>query len=235
MIPKIIHQIWYDLGNGKEIPDRLQRYQESWKSFHPDWEHKLWSEENGRDLIQEHYPFFLKTYDNYPYGIQRVDAVRYLILYAHGGLYADLDYECFRSLNETIEKNKDKNIFLSESQLKFNIKFFHNGLLISSPGHPFLSSVIKALEDNKKKKWYYRKNLYVIKSTGPGLISHCYKNTENKNDIFILPQEIFTPRLRRKNELSNDVICFHHASASWLSSNKMRTVVLKAIEKFEKD
>ena len=37
---------------------------------------------------------FLATYDAYPSYIQRCDAARYFIIYTHGGLYADLDYEC---------------------------------------------------------------------------------------------------------------------------------------------
>ena len=33
------------------------------------------------------------SYDGYTHPIQRADAARYFILFVHGGLYADLDYE----------------------------------------------------------------------------------------------------------------------------------------------
>ena len=35
-------------------------------------------------------------YDGYPSYIQRCDAARYFIVYHHGGVYVDLDIECFR-------------------------------------------------------------------------------------------------------------------------------------------
>ena len=47
-----------------------------------------------RQLIADHFPWFLATYDGYPSYIQRRDAARYFIVYKHGGVYADLDYEC---------------------------------------------------------------------------------------------------------------------------------------------
>ena len=37
------------------------------------------------------YPWFLDTYDNYRYPIQRADSIRYFILASHGGIYIDLD------------------------------------------------------------------------------------------------------------------------------------------------
>ena len=41
-IPKIIHQIW--IGN-RQLPLKLQQYQETWKEQNPDWEYKLWTNE----------------------------------------------------------------------------------------------------------------------------------------------------------------------------------------------
>ena len=49
--------------------------------MHPSWEYKLWTDEDNRNLIKDHYPWFLKTYDEYDVNIKRVDAVRYFYLY----------------------------------------------------------------------------------------------------------------------------------------------------------
>jgi mannosyltransferase OCH1-like enzyme len=37
------------------------------------------------------YPWFLETWDNYRFPIQRADSIRYFILAHHGGIYVDLD------------------------------------------------------------------------------------------------------------------------------------------------
>lgn len=37
------------------------------------------------------YPWFLETFDSYPYPIQRADAIRYFVLHHFGGIYIDLD------------------------------------------------------------------------------------------------------------------------------------------------
>ena len=41
-IPKIIHQIWI----GKTFPDEFYLFQESCKRLHPDWEYKLWTQDD---------------------------------------------------------------------------------------------------------------------------------------------------------------------------------------------
>lgn len=37
------------------------------------------------------YPWFLDTFDGYPFPIQRADAIRYFVLAHYGGVYLDLD------------------------------------------------------------------------------------------------------------------------------------------------
>jgi hypothetical protein len=41
--------------------------------------------------MAEEYPWFLETYDGYPFPIQRADAIRYFVLAHFGGTYLDLD------------------------------------------------------------------------------------------------------------------------------------------------
>ena len=47
LIPKLIHQIW--LGD-KKLPKNCIPWMKSWKNFNPDWEYKLWNEENIKEL-----------------------------------------------------------------------------------------------------------------------------------------------------------------------------------------
>ena len=53
------------------------------------WEYRLSEDAANRRFIAEHFPWFLSLYDIYRLNIQRADAVRYLILFTHGGLFVD--------------------------------------------------------------------------------------------------------------------------------------------------
>ena len=52
---------------------------------------QLWTAKSSRDFLEKEYPWFLKTYDTYPFGVQRVDALRYFLMRHFGGIYIDLD------------------------------------------------------------------------------------------------------------------------------------------------
>lgn len=62
-------------------------------------EYMLWTDASSREFIAEQYPWFLDTFDSYPYPIQRADAIRYFILHYYGGVYLDLDIGCLRRLD----------------------------------------------------------------------------------------------------------------------------------------
>ncbi len=43
MIPKVIHYCWFGRG---EMPQLAKDCIASWHKYMPDWEYKLWNEEN---------------------------------------------------------------------------------------------------------------------------------------------------------------------------------------------
>ena len=99
LIPKIIHQIW--LGD-KKLPKNCIPWMKSWKNFNPDWEYKLWNEDNIKTLN-------IKNFDVYSKKINpgyRSDILRYIILKKFGGLYTDTDFECLKPLPLDILKYK---------------------------------------------------------------------------------------------------------------------------------
>lgn len=82
VVPKIIHQQW----KNQTVPAKFKQWQKKWQEIFPEPEYKymLWTDATGKKLIEEHYPFFLKTYNEYPFGIQRADSMRYFILHKYG-------------------------------------------------------------------------------------------------------------------------------------------------------
>ena len=71
-IPKIIHQTWKD----DHVPVEWQAAQESCRQMHPDFEYKLWTDAQSREFIAAKFPELLKTWDKYPFNIQRADIIR---------------------------------------------------------------------------------------------------------------------------------------------------------------
>src|SRR5450759_1503847 len=102
-IPKIIHQVWE--GRNGEAPDKiLLRLAETWKTENPSWEYRFWNYKMIDKFLSENFPGFIERYNSFRYDVQRWDAIRYLILLKHGGVYADLDYECLEPLDWLINK-----------------------------------------------------------------------------------------------------------------------------------
>jgi UDP:flavonoid glycosyltransferase YjiC (YdhE family) len=86
-IPHIIHHTWKD----RQIPDHFRTWYDSWRNYHPEWQFRLWTDDDCRDLVADHYAWFLPVYDAYTDPIKRVDAARYFIFHHYGGVYVDLD------------------------------------------------------------------------------------------------------------------------------------------------
>ena len=187
-IPQIIHQTWKD----EQIPQPMRALATSWKRNHPDWEYRLWTEEENREFIQTHYPEFLTRYDAYIYPIQRVDAVRYFLLYTFGGLYIDLDFECFHSLEPLLSGHEC--LFGLEPQAHCEIhhreRIIGNALMATAPEHPFFQVIIEELVSSDAPQ-EHRNNL-ILETTGPFMLTRVYNHFQPR-DVTLLPSKYFYP------------------------------------------
>ena len=94
MIPKIIHYCWFGRG---EMSTLHRRCVESWKKYCPEYELKLWNEDNAdidneycrEAIIQKKWAFV-------------ADWVRFDVLCRHGGIYLDTDMELIASLDSVL-------------------------------------------------------------------------------------------------------------------------------------
>ena len=97
MIPKIIHCIWFGKG---EMNDRAKLCMESWKKVMPDYEIKIWTEE---DITTEINDFMKQSYKAKKYAYT-ADVARLWVLYLYGGIYMDTDVEVYKPLDEFLDK-----------------------------------------------------------------------------------------------------------------------------------
>lgn len=90
-IPKVIHQIWL----GSPLPSRLAKLRETWMKNHPDWQFRLWTDD---DFAQGSFESLDLADSTTCFG-QKSDLLRAEVIYRYGGVYVDLDYESFRPLD----------------------------------------------------------------------------------------------------------------------------------------
>ena len=227
MIPRIIHQTW----KNDQIPGEWQGFVQSWKKHHPDWEYKLWTNDDGAEFVKRFYPKFASTYFEYPFDIQRADAIRYLVIYHCGGLYVDLDFECLQPFDCLLDTDQliigfepQKHVLEHAQQ-----ELLCNALFASKPGSPFLKAVIDYLTVTDIKSFAHE----VLETTGPMMLQKVYEHTEKKS-VDAHPPSRFYPFVYNAPELLQlagnsqestrmrreliDSGCFavHHWANSWI-------------------
>lgn len=80
------------------MPELAKMCIASWHKCMPDWEYKLWNEDNF-DVTSV--PYVKEAYEARKYAFVS-DYVRLWALYNEGGLYMDVDFEVFKSFNDIL-------------------------------------------------------------------------------------------------------------------------------------
>ena len=224
-IPRIFHQTW----KVARLPRRFRRFHHSWLKFHPDAEHRLWTDRDNRALIEEHYPWFLPVYDAYPKPIMRVDAARYFILKHYGGIYVDLDFECLRSIYPLLRRRQlvvgceppqhHENKYLRQQLRQFD-KLVCNAFIASAAGHPFWDHVTDMLV----KCAQYTD---VLECTGPIFFTRAC-NTYSGNDIYVESHKTLYPvprkefRDKQQSRLCDKAYAVHYWEGTWWRRERWR-------------
>lgn len=193
LIPKTFHQIW--LG-GKERPHRFLRYAESWVRHHPNWEYKLWTEDDLFPLINQTQFEAARTM------AQKSDILRYEILLKYGGVYLDTDFECLKNIEVLLFE------LTAFSSFEDNQGTISNALMGSTSGHRAIAEIIKRLPHN------FDPDRPPCDITGPQLLTHCVRD---RSDITIFHQQVFYPvhySGRVWGPLS-EAFATHHWAHSW--------------------
>jgi len=206
-IPKIIHQIWE--GQDEPLPNFLRVLGNTWKELHPDWQYEFWDHQRMITFLKDYYSGYWERFHSFKYNVQRWDAIRYLILESFGGMYVDFDYECLEPFDDLLS---DKLCcFAAEPEEHVASlsggEYFNNALMASIPAHPFIREINQAIfETSVKDKEYPNKVAEVLETTGPKFISSLYRNSQDKNSVYIIPAELVSPlsKMEIDRYLSNE-------------------------------
>ena len=130
LIPRIFHQIWV---GPDPFPEEYGRYQQSWLDRHPGWELRFWTEDNLPGGLRRP-----EAADRLRAPAERADILRLELLWRLGGVYADTDFECLRSIEPLIE---DAELLHLAGASRASV---NNALMGSVPGTRLLDEALDA-------------------------------------------------------------------------------------------
>jgi mannosyltransferase OCH1-like enzyme len=233
-IPRLIHQTW----KTRDLPAHLLRWHESIRVCNPDWEVRVWSDEDNRALISQHFPWFLPTYDNYPLAIMRVDAVRPFLLYQYGGVYADLDVECLSSFDRLRSGAVDADLVRHRPSAEVGLVFAlerritrsavcSNAIMASRPGHPIWPHVFRSLQVRAQRAWpwFMPRENYVLTTTGPEVLDEMFREHASEfDDALVVEPEVLCPLGWWQGGNSRQFprsIAVHRYGSSWMGAHSV--------------
>lgn len=130
-----------------------------------------------------------------------MDSARYMILYKYGGIFVDLDIECFKPFDEFTNWGGIVMARMSENDtLPFAEHNVPNSWMASIPSHPFWIQALNSLKlsrtqgvesvsgsvflDEELKKWAWDESLPDINFVQPGLIfPFDWRVNDGKGDV----------------------------------------------------
>lgn len=231
MIPRIIHQTW----RNDHIPKRFQAFIDGWHRLHPGWEWRLWTDLDNMRFVEEHYPLLLQMYISFPYAIQRVDLVRYLILRTYGGVYADLDLQCFRNIEPLLENSEC--VFSIEHQshaVRHGVPFIvSNAFMAAVPNHPVFDLILNEILNHSPASTLKRDQL-ILESTGPLMLSRVFRKFPNYCGLKLLGyRHLFSLSLSTADEIkasdlsqlvalfAEDIYGLHWHDGTWWRNRRL--------------
>jgi hypothetical protein len=134
LIPRIIWQThkW----EYEDLPYPFKEHSLGWQKMNPDWEYRYVSDSMALDMIKEYskewgedlveiYERIITDESFYPGNggphAHRADLWRYLTIYKYGGIYTDMDTECYKPLSKldlsyefVYEKDKQTGILIDK-------------------------------------------------------------------------------------------------------------------------
>lgn len=195
----------------------------------PDWDYRLWLDQDLENFLAKDYPDLLELYLSFPTNVQRADLARYLLLHRFGGIYADMDTDCLASLDPLI--NEDRIVLCEEPKIhekhasNFGLnRFIFNGTMASPSGHPFWMHVVRTILRNRNSM---HKNVLI--STGPVLLTAAVQSwADQARGIEVNSCHLFAP-LDKWSQVATDQqhgdhamlkLSQHNWSGSWYSERQ---------------
>lgn len=219
MIPRIIHYCWFGRG---PMPDLTLKCIESWHKHMPDYEYRMWNEDNF-DIGAV--PYAKEAYEARKYAFVS-DYVRLYALYSEGGIYLDTDVEVLKPFDDLLALSG----FIGFEGSKH--KPVGTGTIACTRHGEWVTDILRMYEP-----LHFRQADGTIDLTpNPVRISrhmreHGFVQNGEKTiykDMHVFPTDYFCPRQTTGEYfLTDNTYCDHHFMGSW--DDPQKTNILKRI------
>lgn len=222
-IPKILHMIW--IGDDMP-PNYFYENNLKWKQLMPDWEFKLWMNNDlNENMI---HPNYLSLIDKAHTGAQKADLLRYYIIYHFGGYYVDADVLPKKSLNELQIENFD--VVLCHD-LEITWEYVAIGFFGAKESHP----LFKLILDKMSTINLNTKDIHL--ETGPAALGKAYFEMKENLNCKILPHWYFYRNQENDIGIDGNIInkdideAFgtHTYAATWIKNQNLNSPLLDKI------
>ena len=207
MIPKRIHYCWFGKS---EMPELALKCIDSWHRYLPDYEFKLWNEDNSA-IDSNRYA--IEAYETRKYAFVS-DYIRLWALEKEGGIYLDTDVEVFKSFDDLL----DHKAFAGFEGSKY--KPLGTCIMASMAHGEWVSEMLDAYSG----RCFIKSDGSYDLTTNVRFITQIMKeggfiqNGEEQiyKDLHIFPVDFFSPRLTTGEYFrTENTYCDHHGLGSW--------------------
>lgn len=165
VIPRKIWQTWKvgPLGFEQRDSDSAK----TWPAKNPNYRYEVLTDDNAIEYLEWHYgpqgfnrPDIVEIYRELNITIIKADLLRYLVMYAEGGVYADIDVECLRPIDRFIPERYneheidmiigveiDEPAFADHPVLGSKCKSFCQWTFAAKPRLPVMMRLIENIQD----------------------------------------------------------------------------------------
>ena len=207
MIPRKIHYCWFGRG---PLPELALRCIESWHRYMPDYEYKLWNEDNF-DIHSNAY--VEEAYEAGKYAFV-TDYVRLFALYTEGGIYMDTDVEVLKPYDDLLSLPAFTGYGGSKTHPPVT------GTMASEAGGEWVREQLASYEDAHflQPDGSYDLTTNTVRIAGimkAGGFIQDGKKREYKG-MHVFPVEYFCPRQTTGEMLiTENTYCNHHFMGTW--------------------
>ena len=186
----------------------------SWHKFMPDWEYKLWNEEN---FNANSIPYTKEAYEAGKYAFVS-DYVRLFALEKEGGIYIDVDFEVYKPFDDLLNYDAFAGIEGSKHQPVMM------GICASVPHGQWVTEILNAYKD----RHFLKSNGTLDLTTNVQFITGIMAangfrqngTEQDYKDLHIFPVDYFSPRHTTGEYIrTGNTYCEHKGLASWSNNN----------------
>jgi mannosyltransferase OCH1-like enzyme len=191
-IPRYIHQIWLSTD---DMYEKFRTASNACIKFHSNYNYTLWTNTKILQWLKIHYSWFVPVYQSYRYDMQRIDAMKYFVLFHFGGIYLDLDVKCkvpnlITAMLPLDRRDKEPDIIFHMGTEGISA---NTDIIVAKKYHPFFKLAISQL--NSANRWFYLYHLTIILSAGPTFLHGIYRQFPMKEDFYYIPNDLFYGKL----------------------------------------